>query len=222
MLAIPSKRYTRTLVPFLTREEVDALLLAPDRHTWSGRRDHAFILVAVQTGLRLSEMTGLTRDDLVLGTGAHLRVIGKGRKKRCTPLAKPTQAVLSAWLRERQRGDGQVLFPSAKGERLSVHGVQYLLNKHRSTASSACPSLRQKRVTVHRLRHTMAMDLLQSGVRRSVIALWLGHESVETTQIYLDASLAMKEEALAKATPLHGRPSRYRPSDQLMEFLNSL
>jgi len=167
-----------------------------------GAIDHAFILVAVQTGLRLSEMTGLTRDDLVLGTGAHLRVIGKGRKERCTPLAKPTQAVLSAWLRERQRGDGQVLFPSAKGERLSVHGVQYLLNKHRSTASSTCPSLRKKRVNVHRLRHTMAMDLLQAGVRRSGIALWLGHESVETTQIYLDASLAMKEQALAKATPL--------------------
>jgi site-specific recombinase XerD len=222
VLAIPSKRYTRTLVPFLNRAEVDALLLAPDRRTWSGRRDHAFMLVAVQTGLRLSEMTALTRDDLVLGTGAHLRVIGKGRKERCTPLAKPTQAVLTAWLRERQRGDGQVLFPSARGERMSVHGVQYLLNKHRSTASSTCPSLRQKRVTVHRLRHTMAMDLLQSGVRRSVIALWLGHESVETTQIYLDASLAMKEQALAKASPLQGRPSRYRPSDQLMDFLNKL
>jgi site-specific recombinase XerD len=222
VLAIPSKRYTRTLVPFLSRAEVDALLLAPDRHTWSGRRDHAFILVAVQTGLRLSEMTGLEREDLVLGTGAHLRVVGKGRKERCTPLAKPTQAVLTAWLRERQRGDGQVLFPSAKGERLSVHGVQYLLNKHRLTASSACPSLCQKRVTVHRLRHTMAMDLLQSGVRRSVIALWLGHESVETTQIYLDASLAMKEQALAKTTPLPGRLGRYQPGDRLLAFLNGL
>jgi site-specific recombinase XerD len=222
VLAIPSKRYTRTLVPFLTRAEVDALLLAPDRHTWSGRRDHAFMLVAVQTGLRLSEMTGLKREDLVLGTGAHLRVIGKGRKERCTPLAKPTQAVLTAWLREPQRGNGQVLFPSAKGERLSVHGVQYLLNKHRSTASRACPSLCQKRVTVHRLRHTTAMDLLQSGVRRSVIALWLGHESVETTQIYLDASLAMKEQALAKTTPLQGRPGRYQPGDRLLAFLNGL
>lgn len=222
VLAIPSKRYTRTLVPFLARAEVDALLAAPDQRTWSGRRDHAFILVAVQTGLRLSEMTGLRREDLVLGAGAHLRVTGKGRKERCTPIAKPTLAVLTAWLRERQRGDGQSLFPSAKGERLSVHGVQYLLNKHRLMASSACPSLRQKRVTVHRLRHTMAMDLLQSGVRRSVIALWLGHESVETTQIYLDASLAMKEEALAKTTPLLGRPGRYRPGDRLMEFLNGL
>ena len=222
VLAIPSKRYTRTLVPFLERVEVDALLAAPDRRTWSGRRDHAFMLVAVQTGLRLSEMTGLKREDLVLGTGAHLRVIGKGRKERCTPLAKPTQAVLTAWLREQQRGTGQVLFPNAKGERLSVHGVQYVLNKHRLTASRACPSLCQKRVTVHRLRHTTAMDLLQSGVRRSVIALWLGHESVETTQIYLDASLAMKEQALAKTTPLQGRPGRYQPGDRLLAFLNGL
>ena len=181
-----------------------------------------FILVAVQTGLRLSEMTGLRREDLIIGAGAHLRVTGKGRKERCTPIAKPTLAVLTAWLRERQRGDGQVLFPSAKGERLSVHGVQYLLNKHRTTASRACPSLRQKRVTVHRLRHTMAMDLLQSGVNRSVIALWLGHESVETTQIYLDASLAMKEQALAKTTPPLSRPGRYKPGDQLMDFLNGL
>ena len=190
VLAIPSKRYTRTLVPFLTRPEVDALLAAPDQRTWSGRRDHAFILVAVQTGLRLSEMTGLKREDLIVAAGAHVQVIGKGRKERCTPIAKSTLAVLKAWLRERQRGDDQVLFPSAKGERLSVHGVQYLLNKHRAAACRACPSLQQKRVTVHRLRHTTAMDLLQSGTPRSVIALWLGHESVETTQIYLDASLA--------------------------------
>ena len=185
VLAIPSKRFTRTLVPFLTRPEVDALLAAPDKCTWSGRRDHAFILVAVQTGLRLSEMTGLKREDIVVGTGAHARVIGKGRKERCTPFAKSTRAVLKAWLREPQRGDGDVLFPSAKGERLSVHGVQYLLTKHRLAAAKVCPSLKQKRVTVHRLRHTMAMDLLQSGADRAVIALWLGHESVETTQIYL-------------------------------------
>ena len=222
VLAIPSKRFARTLVQFLTREEVDALLAAPDQRTWSGRRDHAFILVAVQTGLRLSEMTALTREDLVLGTGAHVRVIGKGRKERCTPIARSTLAVMKAWLRESQRGDGNVLFPSAKGERLSVHGVQYLLNKHRITACKACPSLNHKRVTVHRLRHTMAMDLLQAGVDRSVIALWLGHESVETTQIYLEATLAMKEQALAKMTPPNGRAARYKPGDQLLGFLNSL
>jgi site-specific recombinase XerD len=222
VLAIPSKRFTRTLVPFLTRPEVDALLAAPDQRTWSGRRDHAFLLVAVQTGLRLSEMTGLKRADIVLGAGAHVRVIGKGRKERCTPFAKSTRAVLRAWLREPQRGDGDVLFPSAKGERLSVHGVQYLLTKHRLAASKVCPSLKQKRVTVHRLRHTMAMDLLQSGADRAVIALWLGHESVETTQIYLDATLAMKEQALAKTSPRPGKPGRYKPGDQLLDFLDNL
>lgn len=222
VLAIPSKRFTRTLVQFLTRPEVDALLAAPDQCTWSGRRDHAFLLVAVQTGLRLSEMTGLKREDLIVGAGAHLRVVGKGRKERCTPLAQSTLAVLKAWLREPQRGDGDVLFPSARGGRLSVHGVQYLLTKHRMAACKVCPSLKEKRVTVHRLRHTMAMDLLQAGVDRSVIALWLGHESVETTQIYLQATLAMKERALAKTLPPNGRPGHYQPGDQLLGFLNSL
>ena len=222
VLAIPSKRFTRILVQFLTRAEVEALLAAPDQRTWLGRRDHAFLLVAVQTGLRVSEMTGLTRQDLVLGTGAHVRVIGKGRKERCTPLARSTRAVLHAWLRERQRGVWSILFPSAKGTRLTIHGVQYLLNKHRMAASHVCPSLKHKRVTVHRLRHTMAMDLLQAGVDRSVIALWLGHESVETTQIYLEATLAMKEQALAKTTPPNGRAARYHPGDQLLGFLNSL
>ncbi|MDX2314928.1 MAG: site-specific integrase [Gammaproteobacteria bacterium] len=222
VLAIPAKRFVRTLISFLSRPEVDALLAAPDPGVWSGRRDHAFILMAVQTGLRLSEMTGLKREDLILGAGAHVRVIGKGRKERCIPLAKATLAVLKAWLKEPQRGDGDVLFPSAKGRRLSVHGVQYLLNKHRIAASKSCPSLQQKRVTVHRLRHTMAMDLLQAGVDRSVIALWLGHESVETTQVYLEATLAMKELALAKTTPPQSKPGRFQPDDRLMGFLNNL
>jgi site-specific recombinase XerD len=222
VLAIPSKRFTRTLVPFLTRAEVDALLAAPDLGTWSGRRDHNFMLLAVQTGLRLSEITGLKREDIILGAGAHVRVIGKGRKERCTPIARSTLKVLKGWLREPQRGDGHVLFPNFKGERLSVHGVQYLLNKHRATASAVCLSLKRKRVTVHRLRHTMAMDLLQAGVDRSVIALWLGHERLETTQVYLEASLAMKEKALAKVTPQNGRRGRYKPGDKLLAFLNGL
>src|ERR1700730_3434082 len=208
LLAMPAKRYEKRLIGFLTRPEIEALLAVPDLNTWSGRRDHAFLLVAVQTGLRLSEMTGLNREDMVLGTGAHVRVIGKGRKERCTPIARSTRAVLKAWLREPQRGDGTVLFPSERGERLSVHGVQYLLNKHRKTACEDCPSLEQKRVTVHCLRHTMAMDLLQSGVRRSIIALWLGHESVETSEIYVEATLAMKEQALEKAIRRHGKPGR--------------
>jgi site-specific recombinase XerD len=222
VLAIPSKRFTRTLVSFLTRPEVDALLAAPGRSTRSGRRDHAFILTAVQTGFRLSEMTGLKREDLVLGAGAHLRVIGKGRRERCTPLAKATRAVLKAWLREPPRGDDTVLFPNARGGRLTVHGVQYLLNKHRRTATHACPSLQRKRVTVHRLRHTMAVDMLQEGVDRATIALWLGHQHVQTTQIYLDATLAMKEKALDKVTPHRGRPTRFRPDDRLLSFLKNL
>jgi len=222
VLAIPSKRFTRALVRFLTRPEVDALLAAPDRRTWFGRRDHAFILMAIQTGLRLSEITAVTRDDLLLDAGAHVRVVGKGRKERCTPLAKPTVAVLKAWLREPLQGDSRLLFPNAKGGRLTVHGVKYLLNKHAATAARACPSLKGKRVTVHLLRHTMALEMLQAGVDRAVIALWLGHESVETTQIYLEATLAMKEQALTKTTPLQGSPGRFRPGDQLLSFLNSL
>ncbi len=167
-------------------------------------------------------MTALTRNDAILGTGAHVRVIGKGRKERCTPLAKPTIAVLKAWLREAPRGDEQVLFPTTRGTRLSADAVEYLVAKHRRAAAKVCPSLQQKRITTHGLRHTAAMELLQAGVDRSVIALWLGHESVETTQIYLEATLAMKERALAKTTPLNGRFSRYRPGDELLGFLNSL
>jgi site-specific recombinase XerD len=222
VLSIPSKRFTRTQVRSLTRPEVKALLAMPDQRTWFGRRDHAFLLVAVQTGLRLSEMTGLTRNDVTLGTGAHVRVVGKGRKERCVPLAKPTVAVLKTWLREPPRGDGQVLFPNARGMRLSPDGVHYLLVRHLHAAAKLCPSLKSKHVTVHVLRHTMALDLLQAGVDRSVIALWLGHESVETTQIYLEASLAMKEQALGKTKPLKSKFSRYRPGDQLLGFLNNL
>jgi site-specific recombinase XerD len=222
VLAIPSKRFTRTQIHFLTRPEVEALLAAPDLRTWFGRRDHAFLLVATQTGLRLSEMTGLTRDDVTLGTGAHLRVIGKGRKERCVPLAKPTVVILKAWLREPPHGNGHILFPNARGSRLSPDGVHYLLVRHATAAAKACPSLRGKRVTVHVLRHTMALDLLQGGVDRSVIALWLGHESVETTQIYLEATLAMKEQALEKTKPLNGKFRRFRAGDQLLRFLNNL
>src|SRR5215469_13402431 len=201
VLAIPSKRFTRKLVSFLTRPEVDALLAAPDQRTWSGRRDHAFMLLAVQTGLRLSEMRSLRRQDLILGAGAHVHVIGKGRKERCTPIARSIRAVLKAWLREPPRGDEDILFPNARGKRFTVHGVQYLLNKHRVMASRVCPSLKQKRVTVHRLRHTVAMDLLEHGVDRSVIALWLGHEHVETTQIYLAGVYSERAFSTAFPTP---------------------
>ena len=222
ILAIPGKRFARKQMGFLNREEVDALLEAPDRNSWSGRRDHAFILTAVQTGLRVSEMTGLKREDLVMGPAAHLQVIGKGRKARSTPLAKPTCAVLNAWLREPQRGNHDVLFPSFRGERLTIHGVQHLLKKHQVVAAKTCSSLTDRRVTVHLLRHTAAMDLLQAGIDRSVIALWLGHESFESTRVYVEATLAMKEKALAKTTPHDGKPGRYKPEDKLLAFLDSL
>jgi site-specific recombinase XerD len=222
VLAIPSKRHTRPLVHFLDRPEIDALLAAPDRKTWFGRRDHALLLVAVQTGLRLSELTGLRRMDVTLGTGAHVRCMGKGRKERCTPLSKTTVAVLNVWLREPARLNTEMLFPSANGGRLSADSVEDLLDKHVAVASHACPSLRKKRVTPHVLRHTAAMELLQVGVDRALIALWLGHESVETTQIYLDANLALKEEILAKTTPPNGKPGRYKADDKLLAFLKTL
>lgn len=222
VLAIPAKRFTRTLVPFLNREEVDALLAAPDQRTWSGRRDHALLLLAIQTGLRLSELTGLRREDLHFGVGAHVRVIGKGRKERCTPLSKSTRAVLTEWVREPPRVADQPLFPNARGAQLSAHGVHYLLHKHVAMASNKCPSLKNKRVSPHVLRHTTAMELLQAGVDCSVIALWLGHESIETTQVYLDANLALKQEVLDKTTPPNGRVGQYRPDDRLMAFLKGL
>jgi site-specific recombinase XerD len=222
VLAIPSKRCTRAQIGFLTREEIDALLRAPDLHTPLGRRDHALMLLAVQTGLRLSELTGLRRNAVYLGTGAHVRVIGKGRKERATPLTRATANVLRARLREIANDDDAIVFPNARGTRLSADGVQYLLAKHVARACQSCPSLRDKHVTPHVLRHTAAMELLQAGVERSVIALWLGHESIETTQIYLDANLQIKQAALDKVEPHAGRVGRFRPDDQLLAFLKSL
>lgn len=222
VLAVPAKKFSRRLVPFLTRSEVDALLAAPDQRTWFGRRDHALMLLAVQTGLRLSELTSLQTNDIHLGTGAHVRVMGKGRKERCTPLSKNTRAVLAAWMQEPARAQGQPLFPNARGGRLSAHGVHYLVAKHVAEGGHACPSLKAKRVSPHVLRHTTAMDLLQAGVEQSVIALWLGHESIETTQMYLEANHALKEQMLDKTMPLNGTPGRYRPDDRLLEFLRAL
>jgi len=222
VLGIPGKRFTRRLLTFLTRPEIDALLAAPDPRTWFGRRDHALVLLSVQTGLRVSEVTGLQRGDVTLGVGAHVRCLGKGRKERCTPLTKTTAAVLRAWLREPARRNAATLFPSAQGGRLSRDSVADLLAKHVARAAQDCPSLRDKRVTPHCLRHTSAMELLQAGVDRAVIALWLGHESVGTTQIYLDANLALKEAVLAKTLPLNARPGRYRAEDELLAFLNQL
>lgn len=222
VLAIPTKRQERALIDFLTRPEIDALLAAPDKTTWAGRRDQALLMLAIQTGLRLSELIGLRRHDIALSFGAHVRCHGKGRKERCTPLTKQMVAVLKAWLQERGGSAEQVVFPNARGAQFSPDGVQYLLAKHVATAQQTCPSLRKKRISPHVLRHTAAMELLLAGVDRSVIALWLGHESVETTQIYLEANLALKEKALARTKPLHVKAGRYRPTDSLLRFLNAL
>src|ERR1700722_11580153 len=222
VLAIPNQRQPRALVGFLTRPEIEALLAAPNRTTWLGRRDHAFLLTAVQTGLRLSEMTSLRREDVSLGAGAHVHCRGKGRKERCTPLTKPTVAVLKAWMREQGREDSKTLFPSVRGGRLSAVGVQHMVARHAAKARKTCPTLGKKRVSPHVLRHAAAMELLQSGVDRAVIALWVGHESVETTQIYLDADLSLKEQVLAKAKPIKGKAGRYRPDDDLLAFLKGL
>ncbi len=222
VLVIPNKRQPRPLVGFLTRSEIDALLLAPDRDTWLGRRDHALLLTAVQTGLRLAEITSIRQQDVCLGTGAHVRCEGKGRKERCTPLAKSTVAVLTTWIRDQGEDGARILFPSARGGRLSADAVQHLVAKYAAVAQKTCPSLTDKRLSPHVLRHTTAMELLQAGVDRTLIALWLGHESVETTQIYLDANLAMKEEILSKTTPINAKAGRYQPDDDLLAFLKNL
>ncbi|MGA2786253.1 MAG: site-specific integrase [Verrucomicrobiota bacterium] len=222
ILAIKSKRCTKKPMEFLTRPEIDALLAAPDQTTWSGRRDRTLLLVAVQTGLRVSELIGLCCQDVILGSGAHVRCTGKGRKTRCIPLRKEAVTALRHWMREQNGRPTDPLFPNMRGRSLSRDGVEYMIAKHAATAKETCPLLKTKRVSPHVLRHSTAMDLLQHGVDRSVIALWLGHESMDTTQAYLHANLALKEQALAKTEPFKGRIRRYRPADPLLAFLQSL
>jgi len=222
VLAIPGKRYDRVPVEYLDRHETEALLAAPDQATWAGRRDCMLILLTVQTGLRVSELIGLDCQDIVFGNGAHVRCQGKGRKQRCTPLRKETVEALHAWLGERNGRPSDPLFPNARAGRLSRDGVEYLLRKHLSSAVQGCPSLKNKRITPHVLRHTAAMDLLQHGVDRSVIALWLGHENLDTVDVYVHANLQIKEQALAKTAALDVPLGRYRPDDQLLAFLKSL
>ncbi len=222
VLAIPAKRYEAAPIAFLTRTESEALVAAPDLTTWLGRRDRTLLLLVLQTGLRVSELTGLRCQDIVLGRGAHVRCLGKGRKARCTPLRKDAVKALRQWLQERHGQPTDPLFPSLRGGPLSCDSVAYLVAKHAATARQHCSSLNDKRVAPHVLRHSAAMDLLQHGVDCAVIALWLGHESIETTQIYLHACLEMKEQALEKTTPMDVPPGRYRPDDELLAFLKNL
>jgi site-specific recombinase XerD len=222
VLAIPAKRFDRELVTYLTESETDALLAACDRSTWTGRRDHAMLLLAVQTGLRVSELIGLTCADLVLGRGAHVHCVGKGRKERRTPLLPSTAAVLKVWLSERGDYPNDPLFPTSTGRKLSRDAVEHRIGKHTADAAKQCGSLAVKPVTVHTLRHTAAMRLLLSGVDITVIALWLGHENIATSQIYLHADMTQKERAIERTRPPDTKPGRYRPPDPVMAFLEAL
>jgi len=222
VLAIPQKRFEKKMVSWLTPDEVEALLDAPDKSRWEGRRDRALLLLGVQTGLRLSEIIGLNCSDVSLGAGAHVRCEGKGRKERSVPLTKATAAVLRAWLRERQGSPHQPLFPTRTGRRLSPDAIERRVNSHAAVAARRAPSLSSKHLTPHVLRHTSAMQLLQAGVDSAVIALWLGHADSRSTQAYLHADLTIKEKALARTTPASVRPGRYRPSDPILAFLESL
>ena len=222
VLAIPPKRYEKTLITFLTEAEIDALLTAPDRTTWTGRRDRAMLALATQTGLRASELINLAIADVHLGPGAHVDCLGKGRKQRITPLTKTMVVLLRAWLAERAGSPADPLFPTNQGRPLSRDALERRLAKHAAAAGGGCTSLRGKHVTPHVLRHTAAMRLLHAGVDVTVIALWLGHEQVETTQIYLHADLAIKERALARTTPPDVKPGRYKLPDPVLAFLDTL
>jgi integrase/recombinase XerD len=221
-LAIPLKRTDRPLVTWLTKPELEALLAAPDQQTWTGRRDHAMILLAAQTGLRASELTNVRISDIELGVGAHVQTLGKGRRERVTPLTDTTVRTLRAWLKERGGMPADPLFPTRTGGVLTRDALARRLTKYATIAATGCPSLTSKTVTPHVLRHTAAMRLLRAKVDSSMIALWLGHAEIQTTQVYLHADIALKEQALAKAEPIDSKPGRYRPPDPLLAFLESL
>jgi site-specific recombinase XerD len=222
VLAIPPKRTERNLVTYLTEPEVDALLDACDQTTWTGRRDHAMFALTIQTGLRISELAALSREDITLTAGANVHTIGKGRKERRTPLVPTTRAVLNAWIKERLGAPGDPLFPTATGKRLSRDAIERRLAHHVALAGASCPSLKAKHVTMHTLRHTAAMRLLLAGNDVTVIALWLGHEQVSTTNIYLHADMTHKQQAIDRTKPLAAKPGRYRPPDPLLAFLEAL
>jgi len=222
VLAIPQKRCDRRVVNCLTSPEVTAILAVPDQTQWMGRRDHLLLLLAVETGLRVSELVHLRVSDVVLGASSYLRCHGKGRKERLTPLSRRTAARLRRWLHERPAGATDPLFPARHGGALSRDAVARLLTKHTRVAAATCPALHTKIVSPHVLRHTTAVHLLQAGVDRAVIALILGHESIDTTQMYLDADLTAKERALALTAPTGVRAARFRPRDALLAFLEAL
>jgi site-specific recombinase XerD len=222
VLAIPAKRYDKPQISFLTGPEAAALAGAPGQHRWEGRRDRALIVLALQAGLRVSEITSLSNADITLGTGAHVSCTGKGRKKRAVPLTKPTQAVLRPWMDERGGRPDDPLFPTRTGRRLSRDAVERRITIHAATAAAICPTLAGKKLHPHVLRHTCAMDLLRARVDTAVIALWLGHADIRSTDAYIHADMTIKERALTTTTPLAAPAGRYQPSDALLAFLESL
>ena len=222
ILQLPAKRHKRGTVTWLTEDEITALAAAPDIATWYGRRDRALLVLAAQTGLRVSELVGLGIRDVELGRGAHVRCHGKGRKDRATPLRSDTVKVIEAWINEQGNVENTPLFPSNRGGPLSRDAVGCIVARHCRVAAQTCPSLGEKKVTPHSLRHGAAMALLHEGVGCTVIALWLGHESVETTQVYLHADLRIKEKAMEKTRPVGVEPGRFKPDNTLLAFLKSL
>jgi integrase/recombinase XerD len=222
VLAIPPKRFDRALITYLTEQEITALLAAPDQSTWTGRRDHALLMLACQTGRRATELTRLTVGDVHLGTGAHVSCLGKGRKQRITPLTAATVAVLDTWLAERAGLPADPLFITRRGTPLSRDALERRIAQCTATAALSCPTLHEKKVSPHVLRHSAAMRLLNAGVDTSVIALWMGHENVATTQVYIHADLALKERAIARTAPQDAPPGRYQPPDAVLAFLDGL
>lgn len=223
VLTIPAKRFDKPIVSFLTATEIDALIDAPDLTRWEGRRDRALLLIALQTGLRVSELTALNCGNVTLGSGAHVRCEqGKGRKQRVVPLTAPTQAVLDIWLAERNGLHAEALFPTRTGRRLSSDAVERLVRKHAASAACTHPSIAAKTVTPHTLRHSTAMALLHAGVDTAVIALWLGHADIRSTNVYLHADMTIKQRALDLTTPANAKPGRYKPPDATLAFLESL
>jgi integrase/recombinase XerD len=222
VLAIPHKRTEKNLLTYLTEPEVDALLAACEQTTWTGRRDHTMLALTIQTGLRISELAALTRRDITLTTGANVHTIGKGRKARRTPLTPPIRAILKAWLRERAGAPDDPLFPSRTGKHLSRDAIEHRLAHHLQLATTNCPSISDKHITMHTLRHTAAMRLLLAGNDITVIALWLGHEQISTTNIYLHADMTHKQQAIDRTKPLNAKPGRYQPTDTLLAFLQAL
>jgi integrase/recombinase XerD len=222
VLAIPPSRFDRALITYLTDTEIDELLAAPDQSTWAGRRDHALLRLACQTGLRASELTALMLSDVHLGTGAHVSCVGKGRKQRITPLSADSVQVLAAWIAERGGQPSDPLFPTRRGTAMSRDALQRMVAKHADTAKRSCATLREKKITPHVMRHSAAMALLQAGADAAVIALWLGHTNLSTVQVYLHADMALKEKALARTAPRDAPLGRYQPTDAVLAFLDGL